>query len=274
MITTKRYDYISIEKIGVHPSVSNHRHLDPAKVAHYVQDITEHGLLEPLVVWERNNNEYFLVGGFHRIEAMRNIRRKNPGYFDMVDVRVVAGEPDEMRALNLKLNADRVDTKLTDYFDTIIHLNNVNWSNEKISQFLDRPVPWVDDIIQLVPGMPAEVRERLAKEKISWTRAKSICNAVRQAKPGKEAAELKKQLAEFDAPKPKTSKPTRVLSMKQAKSRLTDHLSKAPKTTYALDSEDLLSLLLVIEGKEFTDKHRARVEAKFPHLFRNPAKAD
>lgn len=267
MITTKRYDYISIEKIGVHPSVGNHRHLDTAKVSHYVQDITEHGLLEPLVVWERNNNEYFLVGGFHRIEAMRAIRKKNPGYFDMVDVRVVSGEPDEMRALNLKLNADRVDTKLTDYFDTIIHLNNVNWSNDKIAQFLDRPVAWVDDIIQFVPGMPAEVRDRLAKETISWTRAKAICKAVRQSKPGHEAKELKAQLAALEKPATAGPKQGRVLTIKQAKRRLSDHLKSTPKTSYQLDGEDLLSLLLVIEGKEFTEKHRARVEAKFPHFF-------
>lgn len=267
MITTKRYDYISIDKIGVHPSVKNHRHLDPAKVAHYVQDITEHGLLEPLVVWERNNNEYFLVGGFHRVEAMRTIRRKNPGYFDMVDVRVVTGEPDELRALNLKLNADRVDTKFTDYFDTIIHLNNVNWSNDKIAQFIDKPVAWIDDIIQFVPGMPAEVRQRLSADAISWTRAKAICKAVRQAKPGKEDAELKKQLKALDEPKKKTGKPARLLTMRQAKTRFTNQLKQAPKTTYSVDGEDLLALLLVIEGKEFSDAQRARVEAKFPALF-------
>ena len=50
-------------------------------------------LLEPIVVWERNPGEFFLVGGFHRHAAIRRIRSRNPGYFDRVDVRVIQGLP-------------------------------------------------------------------------------------------------------------------------------------------------------------------------------------
>ena len=41
-------------------------------------------------------------------------------------------------ALNLKLNADRLDIRVTDYFETVIYLNNVNWSAERIAEFLEK----------------------------------------------------------------------------------------------------------------------------------------
>ena len=137
MLATKRYEYLPINLIQYHHTLTNHRDLDRAKVSHLARDIVANGLFEPLVVWERQSKEYYLVGGFHRMEAIQIIRRTNPGYFDQVDVRVVAGDPDEIKALNLKLNSDRVDTRITDYFQTVIYLNNANWSKERIAE-LDR----------------------------------------------------------------------------------------------------------------------------------------
>jgi len=131
------------EKVQIHSLLSNHRPLKPEKVAHLEQDILKNGLLEPLIVWERSHGEYYVVGGFHRLAAIEAIREKNPGYFDKVDVRLVSGTLDEMRALNLKLNADRLDTKITDYFETVLYLNNANWSKERISSFSDRSLGWV-----------------------------------------------------------------------------------------------------------------------------------
>lgn len=266
MITTKRYDYVSIEQISEHPDVRNHRPVDPAKVDHYFEDIQQHGLLEPLVVWERNGGEYFLVGGFHRIAAMRRIREANPGHFDQVDVRVVAGDPDDMRALNLKLNADRLDIKITDYFHTIVHLNNVNWPVDKVAAFLDKSVSWVEEIIRYAPGMPAEVFELLEAGKLSWSKAKSICRSIRQAEPGKEKAELKRQ-SEALKKSPKADRPKRPVTMRQAKDRLSNLATQKPAATYTLSSEDLLSLILVLEGKEFSTNHKDRVAKKLPALF-------
>lgn len=266
MITTKRYDYVAIDGIHEHPDVCNHRPVDPHKVNHYFDDIQKHGLLEPLVVWERNGGEYFLVGGFHRIAAMRRIREANPGHFDRVDVRVVAGDTDDMRALNLKLNADRLDAKITDYFDTIVHLNNVNWSTERIAEFLDKSNDWVEDIIRFVPGMPAEIRELLDAGKLTWTKGKSICRAIKKAAPGKEKAELKRQLAALKK-ETKAAKPKRPVTMRQAKDRFTNLAEQSPKATYTLDSEDLLSLVLLLEGKNYNNGHKERIAKKLPALF-------
>ena len=64
MLTTKRYEYMPFENIQIHPLISNHRPLKLDKVAHLERDILKNGLLEPLIVWERTNGEYYVVGDF------------------------------------------------------------------------------------------------------------------------------------------------------------------------------------------------------------------
>ena len=70
-----------------------------------------------------------------------------------------------MRALNLKLNADRLDAKPSDYFDAVIYLNNANWEKSKIAAFLDKSVSWIEDIVRYVPGMDPRLRKLLDEGK-------------------------------------------------------------------------------------------------------------
>lgn len=265
MLTTKRYEYLHLRAVRFHPEIVN-RQLDEPKVAHFQEDIVKHGLLEPLVVWEKARGEYYLVGGFHRFEAIKRIRKERPHYFEQIDVRVVAADLDEIRALNLKLNSDRVDVKITDFFDPIVHLNNVNWTKERIAEFLDRSVSWVDDIIRYVPGMPGLVRARMEKGELSWERAKQICRSVRDAEAGQERAILETELERLDAPAARPAK--RPLTMRQAKKRLGQHIERHPNTIFAVSGEQLLSLLTVLEGKDITDEHVAAVRRSFPGLLK------
>lgn len=266
MLTTKRYEYMPFDNIRIHPLISNHRPIKPDKVAHYERDILKNGLLEPLIIWERRSGEYYMVGGFHRLAAIKAIREKNPGYFDHVDVRVVSGELDEMRALNLKLNADRLDAKITDYFDTVLYLNNANWDKERIASFLDRSVTWIEEIIRFVPGMDARLRTMLEEGKVSWNRAKGICRQVLAAPPEKEKEVADKLIKE--STKTETSAKKRPLSPHKAIKRLTKQFEKQPKTTqFTVSLEDLLSLFMVIAGKDYTESHVERVRKTFPGLM-------
>lgn len=267
MLTTKRYEYMPIEKIGIHPMLHNHRTLNTHKVEHLNTDILRNGLLEPLVVWEKNYNEYYLVGGFHRMAAIERIREKNPGYFDQIDVRIVAGAPDEMRALNLKLNTDRVDTKMTDYFDTVIYLNNANWTKEMIAEFLDKSVSWIEEIIRYVPGMDMPVRKMMEDGALSWNKAKAICRTVRDAPAGQENIILERELAKLGEPNPDSKTKKKPLTVKNLKKRLSTRIKEAPKTQYSVGVEDLFSLVLILEGKEYEDAHLARVRESFPGLL-------
>ncbi len=264
MLTTKRYDYVSIDRIHIHPCISNHRPLNERKVAHYAEDILKNGLLEPLIVWERKQGEYFLVGGFHRLTAIKDIRSRHAGYFDRIDVRVVDGELDEMRALNLKLNADRLDAKPSDYFDAVIYLNNANWEKSKIAAFLDKSVSWIEDIVRYVPGMDPRLRKLLDEGKLSWNKARNICKAALDAQPGTEKDVLEKAIAELTGAQAPAKAARRPLTVKQVARRLSKQVEKNPKARYTLNAEDLLSLFLVLQGKGYTGAHLERVRKAFP----------
>ena len=260
MLTTKRFDYVPFDNVHLHPSVANHRPLNEAKVAHYAEDILRNGLLEPIVVWERNPGEFYLVGGFHRHNAIRRIRSQNPGYFDRVDVRVVHGELDEIQALNLKLNADRLDARITDYFDAIIFMANANWDKGRIARFLDKNVAWIEDILRYAPGMDARIRRLLENGNISWAKAKAICKRILAAPPGQERALAETELAALRAP---TEKPApRALTYRTA----VKHLRKCGRT-YQVSGEDVLALLQLVRGKSASAEYVERVRAAFPGLL-------
>lgn len=259
MLTTKRFDYVPFDKVHLHPSVANHRPLNEAKVAHYAEDILRNGLLEPIVVWERNPGEFFLVGGFHRHNAIRRIRSQNPGYFDRVDVRVVHGELDEIQALNLKLNADRLDARITDYFDAVIFMANANWDVQRIARFLDKPAAWIEDILRYAPGMDSRVRRMLEAGEISWAKAKEVCKAVLAAPAGQERAALDAALARLRQP---AKKAPRLLTYRAAAKRL-----KTRKDPFKVTGEDLAALLQVLRGKTAPPETVARVRAAFPGLL-------
>ena len=267
MLTTKRYEYTPFENIQTHPLLSNHRPLQPDKVAHLERDILKNGLIEPLIVWERSTGEYYVIGGFHRLAAIQAIRKKYPGYFDRIDVRVVSGELDEMRALNLKLNADRLDTRITDYFETVLYLNNANWEKERIASFLDKSVTWLEEIIRFVPSMDSRLRKMLEEGEVSWNRAKSICRQILSAPPDKER-ELADQLIEAvnrNGGRPNRRK--RPLSPRKAIKRLTKDLETRPTTHYTVTLEDLLSLFMILAGENYTESHVEQVRNTFPGLI-------
>ncbi len=259
MLTTKRFDYVAFEQVHLHPSVANHRPLNEAKVAHYAEDILRNGLLEPIVVWERNPGEFYLVGGFHRHNAIRRIRAAQPGYFDRIDVRVVHGELDEIQALNLKLNADRLNARITDYFDAIIFMANANWDKQRISQFIDKNVSWVEDILRYAPGMDARVRRLLEEGKISWAKAKAICKKALSVPPGEEREAWDNALTALQNPK----KPApRALTYRTARKRL-----KGKSESFQVSGEDVLALLQVIRAKSVPEGSIERVRAAFPGLL-------
>ncbi len=266
MLTTKRYEYMLFSAIQVHPVIKNHRPLDQKKVEHYSRDIQQNGLLEPLIVWEKSHNEFYLVGGFHRLNAIKKIQENNPDYFERIDVRIVAGELDEMCALNLKLNADRVDLRISDYFDTIIYLKNANWEIEKIATFVDRSKRWVEDIIRYVPIMPKAIRNLLEKDQLSWAKAQNICRSIQKAPAGDEKATLQKALSSLD--KTTGEKPApKVLTIKSAKKRIVSNSEKFKGKTFKLDGDDLLSLFLILEGKGYNEKQLKSLKLKIPNLF-------
>lgn len=261
MLTTKRYEYLNISRINVHPTIGNHRKLSQSKVAHLEKDILRNGLLEPLVIWERASGEFYLVGGFHRLEAIKGIRKNNPGYFDHVDVRVVAGEPDEIKALNLKLNADRLDTKITDYFETVIYLNNVNWPVDRIAEFLDKSTSWIEEILKYAPMINNQIHLKLENGELSWNRAKEIIQKTIKAPAGSEKEVLEDEISKSQV---RAVKP---ITFKSVFSHFTKIKSHNPDRTYKLHINDLYSFTRLLKGKDYDQEDITRTKILFPELL-------
>jgi len=160
-----------------------------------------------------------------------------------------------------------LDAKITDYFDTVLYLNNANWDKERIANFLDRSVTWIEEIIRFVPGMDSRLRRILEEGKVSWNRAKGICRQILAAPPEKEkevADQLIEELNKTEgSPKPKK----RPLSTHKAIKRLTKQFEKQPTMHFTVGLEDLLSLFMVLAGKEYTESHIERVRKTFPGLI-------
>jgi ParB family transcriptional regulator, chromosome partitioning protein len=274
MILTKRYEYMPFDRIKLHPDIGNHRVLNSEKALHYERDILQNGLLEPLMVWEKNTNEHYLIGGFHRMVAIHAIRKKHPGYFDRVDVRVVNGDLDEMKALNLKLNADRVEAKITDFFQVVTDLKKANWPTEKIAEFLDRSPTWIEEIIRYAPSMPMEIRKLLEEGKISWNRARECCRTILNAPAGKEKEAVERELKKVNGSNgsSETSR-KRYLTFTSAKKRLAASLKTPSKPTFSVSTDDLLSLILLLEGKHYTEDDISKVRQKIPILLDGHSKA-
>lgn len=261
MLATKRYEYLPIDQIEFHHSLTNHRDLDRAKVAHLEKDIVANGLLEPLVVWERTSGEYYLVGGFHRMEAIQGIRRVHPGYFDRIDVRVVSGDPDEIKALNLKLNSDRVDTRITDYFQTVIYLNNANWSKARMAEFFDKSISWIEDIIRYAPLVTEPMRDKLASGELSWNRARDILQKALKAPAGNERDIIDTELVQPASPAVKP------LPFRSTLKRVSTSLAAEPKRTFKVTTQDIYALLLTLHGKNVEQEHIDRARKAFPVLW-------
>ncbi len=263
MLTTKRYEYLSFDKINVHPTIGNHRQLSVPKVSHLEKDILRNGLLEPLVVWERSSGEFYLVGGFHRLEAIKGIRRNNPGYFDRVDVRVVAGEPDEIKALNLKLNADRLDTKITDYFETVIYLNNVNWPTERIAEFLDKSTSWIEEILKYAPMVNQQIHEKIEHGELSWNRAKEIIQKTIKAPAGSERDVFNEEISKGQ------SKATKLITFKSVFGHFTKLKAQQPNKMYSVRIDDLYSFVKLLKGKDYDEDDIDRLKSLFPELLKD-----
>ncbi len=261
MLATKRYEYLPIDKIEVHHALTNHRMLDRSKVAHLEKDIVTNGLLEPLVVWERTANEYYLVGGFHRMEAIQGIRKTNHGYFDRVDVRVVSGDPDEIKALNLKLNSDRVDMRITDYFQTVLYLNNANWPKERIAEFFDKSIAWIEDIIRYAPLVTAPMQQKLATGELSWSKAREILQKTLKAPVGMERQIIDSELAQPTKNMPKP------LPFRATIKRLSRSIAAEPKRKFTLTTADVYALVVTLRGKDVDPEHLERVRKALPILW-------
>jgi hypothetical protein len=115
--------------------------------------------------------------------------------------------------------------------------------------------------------MDSRLRKMLEEGKVSWNKVKSICRQILAAPPEKEKEVADKLIQELNKSDGNIRRKKRLLSTQKAIKRLTKQFEKDPKTRYAVDLEDLLSLFMVLSGKKYTESHIERVRKTFPGLM-------
>ena len=119
--------------------------------------------------------------------------------------------------------------------------------------------------VRFMPSMDPRLRALLDEDKVSWSKARSICRQAMAAEPGRERAVIDLALKELqDGP---VVLPRRVLSPKSATKRLTKHIEQHPQATYTVTAQDLLALVSLLTGpRDAQQEHLERVRQRFPAL--------
>ena len=106
---------ISIEKIQL-PAKQPRRFFDSDKLAQLVQSVTEHGILEPLLVRPLESGGYELVAGERRLRAAREV--------GLAEVPIVVRELDDRQAIQVALieNLQREDLNPVEETDAVLDL--------------------------------------------------------------------------------------------------------------------------------------------------------
>ncbi len=114
--------------------------------------------------------------------------------------------------------------------------------------------------------MDPRLRKMLQEGKVSWNKAKAICRDMLAVPREKEKEVADKLIEELNKREGSKRPKRRPLSLKKAISRLTKQFEKDPKKSYTVAVADLLSLFMVMGGKEYTESHLVRVRKTFPGL--------
>jgi hypothetical protein len=140
-------------------------------------------------------------------------------------------------------------------------LNNATWTPARIADFLDKSVGWIEDIIRFAPMVTPELRAKLDASEISWNRVKEILQKMVQAPAGQEKKVVAEELGKSQA------RVVRPLTFKSVVSHFSEAVKKTPSAPITMSVQDLYSFVLLLRGKDYTEKDLRRVRAVFPELL-------
>ncbi|RDU58394.1 ParB/RepB/Spo0J family partition protein [Helicobacter sp. MIT 99-5507] len=131
--------------------------------------IKEHGILQPILVYE-DNNEYFLIAGERRLRASK-LAKLNTMKAIVVDIKL-----EKLRELALIENIQREDLNPIDLaisYDALI--KDYNITQDELAQRLQKSRTQITNTLSLL-RLPKEVQKLLIDGKISQGHAKVLVN--------------------------------------------------------------------------------------------------
>ena len=186
---------------------------DEEKLNDLSESIKEHGLLQPIVVIENDNNTYTLVAGERRLRAHKLAK------IDKIKAIIIDADEFKLRELALIENIQRDDLNIIELAYCYAQLlNEHSITHEELSKKVFKSRTSITNTLRLLQ-LNSYVQQFLASDKISAGHAKimlgltndeqkMVCDSiVGQKLSVRETEKLVKELKEKDIEKPKKDKP-------------------------------------------------------------------
>ena len=185
---------------------------DEEKLNDLSESIKEHGLLQPIVVIENDNNTYTLVAGERRLRAHKLAK------IDKIKAIIIDADEFKLRELALIENIQRDDLNIIELAYCYAQLlNEHNITHEELSRKVFKSRTLITNTLRLLQ-LSSYVQQFLATDKISAGHAKvmiglsideqkMVCDSIIGQKLSvRETEKLVKDLKEKNSDKPKKKK--------------------------------------------------------------------
>lgn len=207
-----------------------YRTLDKEHVKNLTGLIKDHGLDQPLIVWNGGGDKgvmvelengtkvaaSYLVAGRHRRHAIRAIFKQDPARYkelfpNGVPVIVRGGDLQEAILAQLRENAAREDATYEQVLPQAIRLRDeFKMKNRAIAKAIGKSESWVSQVFDVEEVLGADAGEELTKGNLKLSHARKAAQKVKAAKkagtPIDAKAELNKVKAKAAATKAKGKK--------------------------------------------------------------------
>ncbi|MBP7784150.1 MAG: ParB/RepB/Spo0J family partition protein [Aliarcobacter sp.] len=202
---------IDVESIRANPNQPR-KIFDEEKLNDLSESIKEHGLLQPIVVIENDDNTYTLVAGERRLRAHKLAK------IDKIKAIIIDADEFKLRELALIENIQRDDLNIIELAYCYAQLlNEHNITHEELSRKVFKSRTLITNTLRLLQ-LSSYVQQFLATDKISAGHAKvmiglsideqkMVCDSIIGQKLSvRETEKLVKDLKEKNTDKPKKIK--------------------------------------------------------------------
>ncbi len=169
--TNKQYDGeevvdLNISLIDVNPNQPR-KNFDPTQLNELAQSIKIHGVIQPILVCEKNNR-YMIVAGERRFRASKIAEKKT------IPAIVKNFSDNEIKEIALLKNIQRQDLNPIETARALKELqDSYNWTQEALADRLGKSRPVIANTLRLLTLCP-EVIDLIEKGKLSAGHARSL----------------------------------------------------------------------------------------------------
>lgn len=257
---------IPLSRILVHDDLPNARPIDKDWVRDLSANIERDGLDTPIVVWNGGGDGElaelkggkvvpgsFLVAGFHRVEAIKALKRRNEARYaelfsEGIPAIVRAGDIKDVLLAQLRENITRKDMDQSEVLTALQKLRDEHKMKQKVlARELGKSEAWISSIFDIEENLGEEGVEAVKKKEVTLRGAIKAAKDVKAAKKAGKAVDKGEVLAKAKAKaaKSKNGKSERRLSAV----KLLERYRKMPKASLATRVEVLTETLEYLAGE-------------------------